>query len=136
MMDRYEIYVSARDAEAIAAMLAAHRRVNPFEADASDDLADLLHEARLAPGERPPEGCVGLGSTVTYEEQPSGRRRSVTLVLPQDADASKARVSVLSPIGRALIGRRAGSLVRAEAANGREIVVRILDTMEARHDAS
>ena len=124
MMDRYELFVSARDAEALATMLAAHRRDNPFEADASDELADLLMEARLVPGERLPDGCIALRSTVTYEEQPSGKRRTVTLVLPQEADASKSRVSVLSPIGLALIGRKPGAQVTAQAGNGRELVVR------------
>ena len=46
-MERYELYVSAHDAEALAAMLAAPRRANPFEADPSDELAELLMEARL-----------------------------------------------------------------------------------------
>lgn len=133
MMDRYELFVSARDAEALAAMLAAHRRDNPFEADASDELADLLMEARLVPGERLPDGCIALRSTVTYEEQPSGKRRTVTLVLPQEADASKSRISVLSPIGLALIGRKPGARVTAQPGNGRELVVRIV-AIEGGHD--
>jgi hypothetical protein len=33
MMERYELFVSAREAEALAAMLAAHSRANPFEAE-------------------------------------------------------------------------------------------------------
>ena len=78
MMERYELFVSARDAEALAAMLAAHRRAHPFEADASDALADLLMEARLVPADRLPADRVALHSAVTYEEQPAGKRRTVT----------------------------------------------------------
>jgi regulator of nucleoside diphosphate kinase len=133
MMERYEISVSARDAEALAAMLAAHRRANRFEADASDELADLLMEARLVPAERLPHNRVALHSSVTYEEQPSGRHRTVTLVLPEDADPAKARISVLSPIGLALIGRERGSLVKAATPNGKELIVRIVDTERRDH---
>ena len=125
MMDRYEVFVSAHDAERLAAMLAAHRRANPFEADASDELADLLMEARLLPDERLPDDCVRLHSTVTYEEQPAGKHRTVTLVLPKEADPARGRISVLSPIGRALLGRKRGSLVKAHTPDGNGLVVRI-----------
>ena len=131
MMERYEIVVSARDAESLAAMLAAHRRANRFEADASDELADLLMEARLVSAELLPGNCVAVGSTVTYEEQPSRKRRSVTLVLPEEADAARARISVLSPIGLALIGRQRGALVDVTTPNGKPLTVRILDTARA-----
>ncbi len=128
MMERYEIVVSARDAEALAAMLAAHRRANRYEAHASDELADLLMEARLVSPEVLPGACVALGSTVAYEEQPSGKRRLITLVLPEEADPAKARVSVLSPIGLALIGRQRGALVDVTTPKGKSLRVRILDT--------
>jgi regulator of nucleoside diphosphate kinase len=133
MMDRYEVFVSAHDAERLAAMLAGHRRANPFEADASDQLADLLMEARLLPAERLPEGCAALHSTVAYEEQPAGKRRSVTLVLPGDADPSRGRISVLSPIGLALLGRKRGSLVEAQTPNGNGLTVRIVDCSPVEH---
>ena len=133
MMERYELIVSARDAEALAAMLAAHRRANPFEADASDELADLLMEARLVPADRLPDERVALHSTVTYEEQPAGKRRTVTLVLPERADPAKARISVLSPIGLALMGRERGAVVKAETPNGNGLIVRIVETVPRGH---
>jgi regulator of nucleoside diphosphate kinase len=133
MMERYEIFVSPSDAEALAAMLAAHRRTNPFEADASDELADLLMEARLVPADRLPGDRVALHSVVTYEEQPSGRRRTVTLVLPDDADPGKARISVLSPIGLALIGRERASVIKVATPNGKALTVRIADTVRRNH---
>lgn len=128
MMQRYQILVSARDAEVLAAMLGAHRRANRFEADASDELADRLMEARLVASDMLPGDRVALDSTVTYEEQSSGKRRVVTLVLPEDANPANGRISVLSPVGRALIGHERGSVVRAAAPNGRALVVRIIET--------
>jgi len=125
MMDRHELLVSARDAEALATMLGAHRRASPFEADASDELADLLTEAHFVPAGALPADRVALDSTVTYEEAPSGRRRVVTLALPEDADPANGRISVLSPVGLALIGREKGAVVEAAAPNGRTLIVRI-----------
>jgi regulator of nucleoside diphosphate kinase len=133
MMERYELVVSARDAETLAAMLAAHRRANRFEADASDELADLLIEARLVSPELLPGDRVAVGSTVTYEEDPSRKRRSVTLVLPEEADSARARISVLSPIGLALIGRQRGALVDVATPNGKPLTVQILDPAREDH---
>ncbi len=132
MMERYELYVSAHDAEALAAMLAAHRRANPFEADPSDELAELLMEARLVPADKLPEGYVGLRTTVTYEE-PSGRNRTVTLVLPQAVNIAQGRISVMSPVGLALLGRRRGTVVNAATPNGKALTIRIVDAMRDDH---
>jgi regulator of nucleoside diphosphate kinase len=52
-----------------------------------------------------------MNSTVVVEERPSGRRMTLTLVYPNDADAERSRVSVLSPVGRALIGARVGDVI-------------------------
>lgn len=125
----YELFVSVQDAEALARMLAVHRRANPFEADASDDLADLLMEARLLPAEKLPGDRVGLESAVTYAKEPSGARRTVRLVLPDRANPAKGSISVLSPIGLALVGRRRGAVVSAAMPNGRALTVRILDVL-------
>jgi regulator of nucleoside diphosphate kinase len=132
MLERFELFVSARDAEALAAMLAEHRRANAFEADASDELADLLMEARLVPAEKLPDGYVGLRTTVSYEE-PSGLNRTVTLVLPQAANAAQGKISVLSPIGLALLGRRRGAVVNAATPNGKALTIRIVDATRADH---
>ena len=53
-------------------------------------------------------GVVTLGSRVEYENVESGQRRVVSLVLPEDADAGSARLSVLTPLGCSLIGLRPG----------------------------
>jgi regulator of nucleoside diphosphate kinase len=121
-----DVLVCARDAEGLAAMLGAHRRANPFEADASDELADLLMDARfIATGV--PEGRITMGSTVTYLEEPGGARRTVTLVYPDEADAGRGRISVLSPIGLALIGRQEGAVVMPTLPNGRKLAIRIVE---------
>jgi regulator of nucleoside diphosphate kinase len=53
-----------------------------------------------------------MNSTVVLEEQPAGRRMAVTLVYPKDSDPERSRVSVLSPVGRALIGARVGDTIK------------------------
>jgi transcription elongation GreA/GreB family factor len=56
----------------------------------------------------------------------------VILVHPIDADASVGRVSVLSPIGLALLGRTPESLVDVALPGGRFLTARILETVRRR----
>ena len=71
------------------------------------------------------QNVAALDKTVTYDELPSGTRRTVTLVHPSRADASRQRISVLAPVARALIGRRAGARVEVRLPGGavRELVI-------------
>jgi len=70
---------------------------------------------------------VRVGFTVTYAELPAGTRRRVTLVNPRAADAGAGRISVLSPVGRALLGRTKGHVVRVGLPMGREASLRVLE---------
>ena len=131
-MTNHKLFISARDAEGLAAMLGTHRRARPFESDASDELADLLMQARLLPAEKLPADRIAMNSSVTYVEAPAGARRTVTLAYPREADPTQGRISVLSPIGLALIGRRRGEVVEALLPGRRVLEVRILDTHRQR----
>jgi regulator of nucleoside diphosphate kinase len=65
---------------------------------------------------------------VTYVEQPSGVSRTLTLAYPADADLASRKLSVLSPIGRALIGRKRGDSLDVALPEGRSLVIRIVAT--------
>ena len=131
-MKYYELIVSARDAEVLALMLGERRRQPALEAAAADALADVLLEARLVPHEELPEDRIALNSTVTYRQEPGGTRPAVVLVHPVEADAALGRISVLSPVGRALIGRSAGSLVDVDVPGTAPLTLRILGTSRNR----
>jgi regulator of nucleoside diphosphate kinase len=132
IMINHELFISARDAEGLAAMLGTHRRARPLESDASDELADLLAQARLMPAEKLPSDRVAMNSSVTYVEEPARARRTVTVAYPSEADPAQRRISVLSPIGLALIGRRRGEVVEALLPGRRVLEIRILDMRQHR----
>ena len=79
-------------------------------------------EPRALPNDR-----ARLHSTVIYEELPGRLRRQVTLVSPRDADASAGRISVMSPVGRALLGHAQGSTIDVALPLGRRLSVRIIE---------
>lgn len=135
MAMQHELLVSRADAGALALMLGDRRRSHALEAAAVGALADLLSEARLVPDEALPGDRVAMNSLVTYEEQPGSVRRSVTLVFPIDSDPARGRVSVLSPIGLALLGRAPGAVVEPPMPEGRSLRIRIVSLERAAPEA-
>jgi transcription elongation factor GreA len=65
------------------------------------------------------EDKVVFGATVTLMDLDNDRKKTYKIVGDTEADMKQSKISVNSPIARALIGRRAGEFVDVETANGR-----------------
>jgi regulator of nucleoside diphosphate kinase len=122
-----ELLVSARDVDALASLVGDRRRNDRFEAEAADALAEVLMDARRVPHERLPADRVSMNSRVAYREEPDGEHLSVAIVHPSAADPSAGRISVLSPVGRALLGRQSGSVASIAVPGGRALTIRVLE---------
>ncbi len=131
MMTLHEVALSRTDAEALGRMLDARRR-GLSESDPAEALAELLSHASRVPDGELPVDRIAMGSTVTYVEEPSGLRRTVTLAYPAEADLRLGKISVLSPIGRALIGRKRGETVDAALPGDRWLEIRVVATEPGR----
>lgn len=72
-----------------------------------------------------PLAAAGLNTRVEFEDLGSGQRELVSLVHPTAADVRAGRISVLSPVGRALLGKRPGQDVAVTLPSGdsRELMV-------------
>jgi len=77
--------------------------------DLADRLLTELSRAKVLPLERLPEDVAAIGSSVTFRDETMGRDQTVVLTWPEDADIAQGRASVLTPIGVALIGLKAGA---------------------------
>jgi regulator of nucleoside diphosphate kinase len=75
------------------------------------ELEQELHRAELIDAEDLSRDVVTMHSTVRVRDLDSGKSAVYTLVFPVEADIEKRRVSVLAPIGTALLGYRAGDRV-------------------------
>ena len=94
-------------------------------ADAADDLLYELERARIRPDNAIPPDTVRMGSVVRYRTE-NGQTQQVRLVYPGAADISKGAVSVLTPVGTALIGLRTGQSITWTTRDGRRSVLTIL----------
>ena len=86
-------------------------------------LSDELMEADVLPPERIPKDVVTLHSLVRVVELDSKNERVYELVLPEESEPAEGRVSVLAPMGAALLGSHAGDTIEWEAPRGRRQAV-------------
>lgn len=80
-------------------------------------LRDRLLHAGIHSGDSGGD-VVGFGSRVSLLDHGSGRTLSYTLVATVSADATSGKLSIDSPVVRALIGARAGDVVSVSAPKG------------------
>ena len=76
------------------------------------DLSDLVDPAELPPT------VVTMGTRVLLEGQGGSEPLELTVCYPEEANATLGCVSVLSPVGLALLGRRAGEAARWRLPDG------------------
>lgn len=92
---------------------------------AAHALGDELARANVvAPGDMPAD-VVSMDSVVTCLDENSGESRLLTLVYPQDADADQGKVSVLAPVGSALLGLSVGQHIDWPAPGGRTLRLKV-----------
>jgi regulator of nucleoside diphosphate kinase len=85
--------------------------------DVADQLFAELDRARLVADGSLRGDVVRMGSTLRFTTD-AGEDRTVTLVFPGEADIAEGKVSVLTPIGAALIGLSAGQSIDWTARDG------------------
>jgi regulator of nucleoside diphosphate kinase len=84
-------------------------------------------ETEVVPADRIAPDVVTLGSTVSFKEVDTREVFRVTVVHPVDASIPERRISVLSPVGRALLGRRVGDLTHVFMPDGGARDIRVLE---------
>jgi regulator of nucleoside diphosphate kinase len=83
-------------------------------------LSEELKKAKIVDAEDFPNDVVRLDSTVVIKDLQTNREMTITIVLPQKADIKQKKVSVLAPIGTALIGFGKGQKVSWEVPSGKK----------------
>lgn len=103
-----------------------HARLSNLAADAYDRLPEVAEElqtemdrAKIVASTAVPADVVRMGSTVEFRSD-SAQQRRVTLVFPGEADIAQNRISILTPIGTALIGLSTGQSISWTARDGRQ----------------
>lgn len=109
------ITITRTDLERLSRLAESASARNPVVAD---QLFAELDRARVVEDDRIAADVVGMGSTVRFTTD-AGEARTVTLVFPGEADIAEGKVSILTPIGAALIGLSPGKSIDWKARDGR-----------------
>ena len=116
------IIVSTRDMARLEALLDSPALSRHPAAVA---LSQELERAQVLPPEEIPDGIVTMHSRVDCEDELHNEKHSLTLVYPHEADFDKGRVSVLAPVGSALLGLSVGQTIDWTAPGGRQLRLRV-----------
>lgn len=109
------IYLSQIDHQKLSGILASMKKKGTLKAPHLRTLRDELAQAVIVPEGEAPAGIAGMGSVVEYHNPMSDTTEKAQLVFPADADSSQGKISVLAPLGAALIGERVDTEVRCQA---------------------
>ncbi|MCG7504141.1 nucleoside diphosphate kinase regulator [Mesorhizobium retamae] len=101
--------------------------------DTAEELLSEMDRATVATAGALPDNVVRMGSTIVARNG-GGAEQRMTLVYPADADIAAQRISVLTPLGTALIGAQVGHCVQWTTRDGREMMLDIVEVLPPHAD--
>jgi regulator of nucleoside diphosphate kinase len=128
-MSERQIVISEPNARVLRSLLRARNGATHDQEHLDDLRFELEHALVLDPSQLSPS-VVTMHAAVRVRDLESGRRQDLSLVSPHEADVSAGRISVLAPLGTALLGYRKGDVVERAMPGGlrRLLIEEVLQT--------
>lgn len=105
MMDSTRLIISTEDFEKISTLLSVSKL------EIADQLEEELGRAELVSADKLPTDVVAMNSQVEFIDLDTDKEQMVTLVYPNEANIEENKVSILAPVGAALIGLQVGQTI-------------------------
>ena len=124
MAEQPTIYLTQTDLDRLLDMVEAYsagsggRRFEQLERE--------LVRAVVVRRDEIPKDVVTMNSRVVFENETTGERLEVKLVYPREANIDEGRISILVPVGTALLGLRVGQSIDWELPNGKKNRYRVV----------
>ena len=115
---RRQIYLTEFDVGRLKALLALPERSDQRDRQHMAELAKELRRGKVVAPEEIPRNVITMNSKVRLRDLDSGEDTVYSLVYPPDADVRHGRISILAPIGTALIGYAVGDVIEWEVPGG------------------
>lgn len=107
-MSERDIYITEQDSKRLFELINDPSKLDRREPEYLDSLKTELTRAKVvAPTEIPPD-VITMNSTVRLVDLDTDEEELCTLVFPADADVSQGKISVMAPIGTAMLGYKVG----------------------------
>jgi regulator of nucleoside diphosphate kinase len=118
------LHITERDLARLREVVDEH--IDGRLAEAADVLDRELERALVVPADRIASDVVTMRSRVVVEDVDTAKRRDLVLSYPREADIAEGKVSVLAPVGLALLGLRVGDTIRWPMPRGRHAELRLV----------
>jgi regulator of nucleoside diphosphate kinase len=123
------IWLTERDYNRLTHLLAELNRQSHGMQTGLETLEEILDFARVVHSEKVPENVVTMNSRVLFEDVRTQESGTVTIVYPADADPSNNKISVLSPVGAALLGESEDTEIELPLPHGQTRRIRIMNVL-------
>lgn len=117
-MKTRKIIITQADYGRLRSIIASSRDLLPMDGEHLDALERELEDARITGSVEVPREVVTMNSRVRVLDLNSARELVYQIVFPGDSDIFRKQISVLAPIGMALLGHAAGEIVEWEVPSG------------------
>ena len=111
MRKHKHIVISADDRDRLLTLIHSARLDSRVPVESLDALEGELSRATIVSADDVPADVIAMNSMVWFQDLDSEEVETYTLVYPNEADVIRDRISVLAPIGTALLGYRVGDTI-------------------------
>jgi len=108
--DKDDLVVSSFDKQRLMRLLRSAETTSEDRAELEDLTHEIERGVEVQPQDIPPD-VVTMNSSVRVTDLEAGTSHTYTIVFPADADYEKGKISILAPLGTALLGYRIGDVV-------------------------
>lgn len=132
-MKKRKISITEKDKLKLKSLFRATIGVSSNDLNNMKELLEEIERAEVISDDNIEENVITMNSTVVVKDIDSKKEYDYTIVYPEYADSSKNKISVLAPVGTALLGYKVGDIVewKVPAGKRRFLVQEILFQPEA-----
>ncbi|NDY71852.1 nucleoside diphosphate kinase regulator [Desulfobacter hydrogenophilus] len=113
-----ELLITKFDLDRLESLLDLYWGHNGFDEKNLESLEKKISNCIVVPPEFIPNNIITMNSTFTVENEVTNEKKTYTLVFPEDADIKGNKISILAPIGIAILGHKVGQSIEWVAPSG------------------
>jgi len=110
-MRERKLHITDSDMQRLRKLLEGSHNWNQKDREYLEDLEDELDRAVIVSSRKVPPDIVTMNTQMRVKDLDSGKEMTIQLVFPSNADYEQGKISIMAPIGTALIGYGVGDTV-------------------------
>jgi regulator of nucleoside diphosphate kinase len=121
-MNQPSIFITTKDVEKLRDLIRDAYHTEYRGSDYLKKLAEEIEKASVVLPDQIPSDVITLNSTARLVDRETKEEMVYSLVFPEDADTSQGKISILAPIGTAMLGYKAGDTFEWDTPGGKRII--------------